>query len=136
MKKKTLLFLSIVLLSGSTTLFSSCDKDTNSYVDVYVVDENNPNKCCPNAYVKIDIDNSYVKQEGYTDAGGHFKTSFQDPAIFDVYVEYEGGCYGEEYDPAIYKCYRVGTNTVRLKEGETVNVTVQVSSDIIREHRQ
>ena len=39
MKKKCLFILSLVLFSGLTMFFSACDKDTNSYVDVYVVDE-------------------------------------------------------------------------------------------------
>ena len=137
MKKKCLFILSLVLFSGLTMFFSACDKDTNSYVDVYVVDEATK-KPLPAAYVKIDIENSYVNQSGYTDGSGHYLTSFRDPAIFNVNVEYEGAeCYGMngEYDPLVYKCYRVGSNTVRLKEGETVEVTVNVGAEIFRERR-
>lgn len=145
MKKKCLFILSLVLLSGLTTLFSGCDKDTNSYVDVYVVDEATK-RPLQHAYVKIDIENSYVNDEGYTQGDGHYLTQFRDPAIFNVYVEYEDyDCYGIHYDengepsfdyaPSIYKCYRTGSNTVRLKEGETVEVTVNVSAEVFRERR-
>lgn len=145
MKKKCLFILSLVLLSGLTTLFSGCDKDTNSYVDVYVVDEATK-RPLQHAYVKIDIENSYVNDEGYTLGDGHYLTQFRDPAIFNVYVEYEDyDCYGVhydetgmpsfDYDPTIYKCYRTGSNTVRLKEGETVEVTVNVSAEVFRERR-
>lgn len=135
MKKKILALVCTILIGGmSAILFNACDKDTNCYVKVSVVDETTkaPIK---NAFVKIDIDSSYVSSEGYTDASGVFETSFLAPAIFNVNVTYETG-YDSVYTPDLFYCYRKGSNTIRLKEGDTVFSTVVLLKDIIQVARQ
>ena len=117
----------------SAFFFGACDKDTNCYVEITVIDEitNLPVK---GANVKIDIDNSYVNAEGVTNAAGRFDAVFSAPAIFNVAVKYETG-YDDTYTPDVFYCYRKGNNTIRLKEGETVKSTVILEEAIIAEYR-
>ncbi len=134
MKKKILALTCILLMSGlSAFFFGACDKDTNCYVEITVIDEITklPVK---NAYVKIDIDSSYINAQGYTNAAGRFDAVFSAPAIFNVSVKYETG-YDETYTPDVFFCYRKGNNTIRLKEGETVKSTVILESPIIVDYR-
>lgn len=134
MKKKILALTCILLMSGlSAFFFGACDKDTNCYVEITVIDEITklPVK---NAYVKIDIDSSYINAQGYTNAAGRFDAVFSAPAIFNVSVKYETG-YDETYTPDVFFCYHKGNNTIRLKEGETVKSTVILESPIIVDYR-
>ena len=134
MKKKILALACLILIGGlSAFFFGACDKDTNCYVEVTVIDEITklPVK---GANVKIDIDNSYVSAEGITDAAGKFKTQFSAPAIFNVAVTYETG-YDDTYTPDVFYCYRKGNNTIRLKEGEIVYCTVTLEAEVIAEYR-
>ncbi|MDO4217872.1 MAG: hypothetical protein Q4D03_06850 [Bacteroidales bacterium] len=135
MKKKNLIFALALLIGGvsAALMMNACDKDTNCYVQVSVVDETS-NKPLKNAFVKIDIDSSYVKAEGYTDVAGLFNATFTAPAIFNVNATYEDG-YDSVYTRDTYICYRKGSNTVRLKEGDTVYSTVVITKDIYREYR-
>lgn len=134
MKKKILALTTLLLIGGlSAFFFGGCDKDTNCYVDITVIDEVTKLPVS-GVFVKIDIDSSYVNAQGITDASGHFKTVFSAPAIFNVYAKYETG-YNEIYTSDIYYCYRKGNNTIRLKEGETVRSTVNLEAEIIREFR-
>lgn len=134
MKKKILSLTLLILMGGlSAFFFGACDKDTNCYVEITVIDEitNLPVK---GANVKIDIDNSYVNAEGVTNAAGRFDAVFSAPAIFNVAVKYETG-YDDTYTPDVFYCYRKGNNTIRLKEGETVKSTVILEEAIIAEYR-
>lgn len=134
MKKKFLFFACVALISGISAFFmNACDKDTNCYVEVTVVDEvtKQPVK---GVFVKIDIDSSYVSAEGYTNAQGRFDTVFSAPAIFNVNATYETG-YDSIYTPDQFYCYRKGSNTIRLKEGEVVQSTVNLEKEILREYR-
>ena len=91
MKKKILALVCLFLIGGLSTLyFVSCDKDTNCYVRITVVDEVT-HLPIQGVFVKIDIDNSYVNAQGYTDAAGNFDTVFSAPALFNVAAEYETG---------------------------------------------
>lgn len=135
MKKKILVFACLLLIGGlSTFFFSGCDKDTNCYVEVTVLDENTM-KPIKGVFVKIDANGgSPVYAEGYTNQLGRFDTVFSAPAIFNVYAEYETG-YDSLYTPDAFYCYRTGNNTVRLKEGETVTTTVVLEKTIHRDNR-
>lgn len=124
MKKKInrlclLLFISLL----PTALFYSCDKDTNCYLDVLVVDENSrapisgatvelyQNNCDPS---------DYNYRNGITGADGKYSTIFEAPGIFSVKASLnlpEGG-------------QRRGTGTVRTIEGETKTVTVILTNDV------
>ena len=82
MNKKIFAAICLLLIGGlSIFFFNACDKDTNCYVEITVVDEVTK-KPVKNAFVKIDIDSSYVSREGYTNANGRFDTQFDAPAIF------------------------------------------------------
>lgn len=134
MKKNFLALVCLILISGfSVFFFSACDKDTNCYVEVTVLDETTKAPI-PGAFVKIDIDSSYINAQGYTNASGRFDTLFAAPAIFNVVAIYETG-YDSIYTKDQFYCYRKGSNTIRLKEGEIVTSTVNVGSEINREYR-
>lgn len=135
MRKRTAIFAALFIISSLvlSLTFNACDKDTNCYVKVTVQDETTKLPLSK-AFVKIDIDSSYVSAEGYTNVLGQFETMFTAPAIFNVVATYEDG-YDSVYTQAEYYCYRKGSNTVRLKEGDTVYTTVSVSADINREYR-
>ncbi|MBQ0160724.1 MAG: hypothetical protein MJZ99_06300 [Bacteroidales bacterium] len=138
MKKKTLLFIGILLISAlSTCLFSSCDKDTWCYIDVTVLDSKNNNAPAAGAWVKI----QYVKENesdpnnptvgtiadtGQCNSQGIYQTKFAAPAIFTVIARVD------EPDTLNHKFYyRQGEKSVRLKSGETVTTTVKVVSEKI-----
>lgn len=134
MKKKFFIIACLAVISGlSAFFFHACDKDTNCYVEITVVDEATK-KPVKNVFVKIDIDSSYVSAQGFTNAEGRFDTVFKAPAIFNVSAMYETG-YDSIYKRDEFYCYRKGSNTIRLKEGETVQSTVNLESTIIREYR-
>lgn len=134
MKKKILTFIGLFLISGlSAAFFSACDDDTNCYVRVNVIDEETK-KPVSNVFVKIDIDSSYVSAEGLTNVQGQFFAQFTAPAIYNVSAKYETG-YDSMYTIDQFYCYRKGNNTIRLKEGDTVETTVILESEIVREYR-
>lgn len=124
MKKKihilsVLLFISVLPL----TIFTSCDKDTNSYVDVLVVNESDR---APVPGVKVQLyqhnpdpqDVNYV--EGVTDANGVFSAQYHAPGILNIKatlnVENNG--------------YRTGKGSVRLIEGETKTAQITLGTEI------
>ena len=134
MKKKIFALVCLALIGGlSIFSISACDKDTNCYVQITVVDEvtHAPIK---GVFVKIDIDDSYINAQGYTNAMGRFDTVFSAEAIFNVAAIYETG-YDSIYKRENFFCYRKGNNTIRLKEGDTVYSTVNLESEIHREYR-
>ena len=145
MKKKILTFASLLLIGGlSVFFFAACDKDTNSYAEITVVDQND-GKPVYNAFVKIDSNesdygdtttSSAVNASGFTDATGVFRATFSAPAIFNVYVVYENDTmYNEQYDAVNFYCYRDGKGTIRLREGETVKNTITLMSKVNRATR-
>ena len=125
----------MVLISGFSVFFlSSCDKDTNCYVKIDVIDEDTKMPVS-GVFVKIDKDDSYINAEGYTNAQGRFETVFSAPAIFNVAATYETGYDDTVYKPEIFYCYRQGNNTIRLKEGDTVYSKVVLKSEVFHEYR-
>jgi hypothetical protein len=134
MKKKILAIVCLALIGGlSIFSISACDKDTNCYVQITVVDEVT-HAPIPGVFVKIDIEDSYVNAQGLTNEAGRFDTVFSAPAIFNVAAIYETG-YDSVYTRQNFFCYRKGNNTIRLKEGDTVYSTVNLESEIHREYR-
>lgn len=134
MNKKIFAAICLFLIGGlSIFFFNACDKDTNCYVEITVLDEVTK-KPVNNAFVKIDIDSSYVSREGYTNANGRFDTQFDAPAIFNVVAKLETG-YDSVYTREQFYCWREGTNTIRLKEGETVSATVNLGAEVHRIYR-
>jgi len=110
-----LLFISLL----SCLTFSSCDKDTNCYLDVTVVDETTR---APIAGAKITISQNggSLHDEGITDANGLYSTHFSAPAVVNIDAVLDMGNDGE----------RRGSNAVRLIEGEVKTVTIPMPAEI------
>ena len=135
MKKKILALFSLLLMGGlSIVFFNSCDKDTTCYVKVLVLDEDTRMPLSGVNVRFLDIDTSYGVAQGITDGAGLFETQFKAPAILNVEAIYETG-YDEIFTPDLYFCHRDGSNTVRLKEGETVETTIVIESTIKQDLR-
>lgn len=124
MKKKihifsVLLFISLLPLS----LFTSCDKDTTSYVDVLVVDEGNR---APVPGVKVQLyqhncdASDYNYAEGITNAEGIFSSQYNAPGIINIRVTLDVENNG----------WRTGKGSVRLIEGETKTAQITLGSEI------
>jgi hypothetical protein len=124
MKKKIhtfslLLFFSLLPMA----LFNSCDSDTNSYLEVLVIDEIQKTPvsgAVVETYQFNCNESDYNYRSGVTNGEGIFTTSFINPAIISIQVRLNlenGG-------------YRMGTGTVRLIEGETKTTQVVLSSEV------
>ena len=122
MNKKRILFPALLFISLLTAaVFSACDKDTNCYLDVLVVEEGSR---VPVSGAKIEItqESGSVHDEGETGADGKYSTHFPAPAILTVNaklltdVENNG--------------YRTGSTTVRTADGETVTAIVTLATEV------
>ena len=122
MKKKihilsVLLFISLL----PTVLFTACDKDTNCYVDVLVLDEAT-RKPVSNVIVELyqgnNITDGLNYDTGVTNEEGIYSTHFVAPAIISIRATYLVENNG----------YRNGSGTVRLVEGETKTAQVTLES--------
>lgn len=118
-KKVTLLSLLLFISLLSCSLFTACDKDTNCYLDVLVVDETSR---APIAGAKITISQNggSVYDEGVTGSDGVYSTHFSAPAVVNINAVLDMGNSGE----------RRGSNAVRLIEGEVKTVTIPMSAEI------
>lgn len=121
MKKKIsilslLLFISLLPVA----IFTACDKDTNSYVDVLVVNEVGR---APVSGVTVELyqnncdTSDYKYTIGITDANGIFSTYYDTPGILEI-----------EATLATPDGIRHGHGTVRLVEGETRTVQVALGA--------
>lgn len=120
MNKKNLLLPALLFISLLSCLtFSSCDKDTNCYLDVTVVDETTR---APIAGAKITISQNggSLHDEGITDVNGLYSTHFSAPAVVNIDAVLDMGNDGE----------RRGSNAVRLIEGEVKTVTIPMPAEI------
>ncbi len=124
MKKKIhilplLLFFSLLPMA----LFTSCDSDTNCYLDVLVLDEVT-HAPISGAIVEVYKDNcdasDYNYQMGVTNGQGLYSTYYLAPAILSVHAALNLDNGGQ----------RQGNGTVRLIEGETKTVEVYLGSDV------
>lgn len=118
-KKITLLALILFLSTLSLSLFTSCDKDTNCYLEVLVLDEAS-RAPIPGAKIVISQNGGSVHDEGVTAENGIYTTHFSAPAILNIKATLDMGNDGE----------RRGETAVRLKEGETITATVTMTSEI------
>lgn len=120
--------LLVVSILGSG-LLQSCDKDTNSYLEVTVLDQTTK-KEVKNAHVVIDMNRGTIADSGYTDDNGVYKTHFAAPAVFDIKAQLT------IIDTPLYKpeegwfSHRDGQSSIRLKEGETVSATVFLEPNV------
>lgn len=136
MKKKISLLATLFLMGGlSICFFDSCDKDTTCSVKISVLDEETRTPLSGVVVRFLDIDTSFGTAEGITDNAGVFATEFKAPAILNVEAIYETGYDDSVFTRELYYCHRDGSNTVRLKEGETVEATIVVESTIKQDLR-
>lgn len=118
-KKITLLSALLFISMLSLSLFTSCDKDTNCYLDVLVVDEATRTPI-PGAKIVINQTGGSVYDEGITGENGVYSTHFNAPAVLYVNATLDMGNSGE----------RRGNGAVRLVEGEVKTVTIPMPADI------
>ena len=135
MKKKIFALACLILMGGlSICFFNSCDKDTTCRVKISVIDEET-SLPLSGVFVRfLDIDTSFGVSQGVTNSAGLFETQFKAPAILNVEAIYETG-YDEIFTPDLYFCHRDGSNTVRLKEGETIEATIVIEKTIKQDLR-
>ena len=123
--KKKILFASAMLFFSilPMLLFTGCDKDTNSYLEVLVIDDTTKE---PIEGANVDISQTNggtVQVQGVTDKNGIFKATFKSPAIIKVKATVpipisQGG--GE----------RRGETQVRLLEGETLSAKISLTNQV------
>lgn len=118
-KKATFLSALLFISMLSLSLFTSCDKDTNCYLDVLVVDEATRT---PISGVNIVINQTggSVYDEGITGENGIYSTHFSAPAVLYINASLPMPNEGE----------RRGNGAVRLVEGEVKTVTIPMPADI------
>jgi hypothetical protein len=134
MKKKNFIFsLALFFSILPMAFFSSCDKDTNCYLDVNVVDEGTVNPISgemisgpgiAGAVVEVYQDGGTVHAQGVTGSDGVYSTYFSAPAIVKIKAKlqlYNGDQPAGE---------RRGETSVRLVEGETIPAKITLSSQV------
>lgn len=136
MKKKISILTALFLMGGlSICFFNSCDKDTTCRVNISVLDGKTRTPM-EGVFVRfLDIDTSFGTTEGLTNTAGIFSTEFKAPAIINVEATYETGYDDSVITRELYYCHRDGSNTVRLKEGETVEATIVLDTTIKQDLR-
>lgn len=138
MKKNGLTALGILLFSAlGVIMLQSCDKDTYSYLDVTVIDQET-GRVVPAAAVTISASGSTVGDHGFTGSDGVYSTKFSAPAVFDIsarmfilesIIDTLPNPARVRYTNSYF--HRDGSSSIRLKEGETVSATVYIDGDII-----
>ena len=124
MNKKRIVSTVILFFSLlATGTFSSCDKDTNCYLDVYVIDEATTEPISGAAIAISQPNGGTVTDNGVTGPDGHYKTHFKSPAIIQIKATYQ-------VPPAQGGGQRRGDVSVRLLEGETKIAKISLTSQI------
>ena len=130
MKKRSLMLTFLLLFSGLSMLtFSSCDKDTNSYLTVTVVDAESKNPISDVSVIVAPDGGNIEKHIGKTDANGNYETQFVAPAIMSIDVRLDIPAQSTENTLA----FRHAESSARLKEGEMVIVEVPLPTDVLFE---
>lgn len=118
-KKRIIIPLMLFVSLLVTPLFSSCDKDTNCYLNVLVRDDATH---APISMANVTITSGSLHDEGVTNTEGIYATHFSAPVILTVKAVLPGvDEFGGE---------RRGETSVRLKDGETVTATITMTSEI------
>lgn len=126
MKKKSskivcTLFISLL----ATTFFYSCDKDTDCYVKVTTVDAQS-GKPLSGTYVSLEQktpEGVKTYAQARTDSEGVCTLTLNAPALMNVVAKYEYKADGLRTNKFYY--YK-GETAVRLADGETKEVTIQI----------
>lgn len=119
-KKATFLSALLFISMLSLSLFTSCDKDTNCYLDVLVVDEATRAPISGANIVIYQNSGGTVHDEGITGENGIYSTHFSAPAVLYIDAKLPMPNEGE----------RRGNGAVRLVEGEVKTVTIPMPADI------
>lgn len=119
-KKINILAVALFFSLLPMALFTSCDKDTNSYVDVLVLDEATRNPVSGVEVIFYQPNGGMITDTGYTSTNGIYSTYFVAPSILSIKVSKEVENNG----------VRRGNGTVRLIEGEKVTAEVNLASEI------
>ncbi|MBR1792684.1 MAG: carboxypeptidase regulatory-like domain-containing protein [Bacteroidales bacterium] len=121
MKQRRIALIGLLIFSiVSLCMFSSCDKDTDCKLKVFVVKKND-GRAVAKARVEVGKQGGTIGAEGETDVSGVFQATFAAPAIFDVTATY--AVYG---DDGSYIGNYANSTSVRLKDGEEVSVTIEL----------
>ena len=128
MNKKVKIASAILFFSLlPVAIFSACDKDTNCYLDVKVLD-GSTDKPVSDAKVQIyqsACDSSdFNYREGVTDAAGGYSTSFKAPGIMHIKATVPLDTFYYDDD-----AYRISEATIRIVEGETKLSTIHLTTD-------
>lgn len=121
MKKKSLKIVCALFISLlATTFFYSCDKDTDCYVKVTTIDAQSGKPLSGTYVFLVQKDNIYA--EARTDSKGVCTLTLNAPALMNVVAKYE---YTESQQNNKFFYYK-GETAVRLADGETKEVTIQI----------
>lgn len=118
-KKRTLIPVLLFFSLLSLPLFSSCDKDTNCYLEVLVIREADRTPI-PDVIIEISQNGGQISDNGITNAEGKYSTHFWAPAILNISAKKSAGEVG---------WYR-GETSVRLTEGEVKQAVVTMTDQI------
>lgn len=104
-----ILFFSLLPMA----FFTSCDKDTNCYLEVLVTDLSTK-KPVKNVKIEVKQDGGTVHASGKTDTDGKYTAEFTAPAIVQVKADLSVADNG----------HRRAETSIRLQEGETVTANI------------
>lgn len=122
MNKKRILLPALLFISLLTAaVFSACDKDTNCYLDVMVVEEG-ARTPVSGAKIVITQEGGSIYEEGITEANGRYSTRFPWPAILTVNATL--------VTDSVNNGHRDGSTTVRTADGETVTAIVTLAKEV------
>ncbi len=125
MKKRHLILSATLLFSMlSVALFSNCDRDTNCYLDVKVVDSDTKMPI-PLAVVEVYQDGGTVNATGITGSNGVYSTYFVAPAIVSIKAKLDS-----INDNGVRVGERRAAGSVRLVEGETKTAQLTMTKQI------
>ena len=108
------IFKSLILVCFAAlivSVFITCKKDTDCKAVITCKLQSDTNAVVPNANIEIKQDGGEVIVTGTTDGSGQFLHTYKLEAIFNVIAT---------------KDNMAGQTVIRLKPGETVNVTVLI----------
>ena len=140
MKKISKNLAALLIISAVCILsFAACDKDTACRMRIKVVTREGNAKPWANVYTYVNNKPSNITVEGFTNSEGIFEHKFDAPAIFNVvatdtirewvYTERinELGVTVRDSDYITVGWYS-GAETIRLKDGETVEKTIVIDN--------
>lgn len=113
-----------ILFIGIAVTQSSCAKDTDCTVDIFVVDTTTTTCSMSNAQIPVagasvklyaNIPNATVQATGTTDNSGHVHFTFKLPAIFDIKVS-----------ATVCSLPMAGTGLIQLNVGGNASATVLI----------